>query len=201
MLITSVLLLLVLVDYYLSLPVIHDVANAFLSWAVIISSITIILGLLNMLVRWVPRIRRKEKEWYFQVWAIFLIALMIVTGLSSPPAVFGTNPWFVWMFTNVQFPLDASIYALLGFYIASAVYRSFRAKTKEAVAFLIAGVLLIMANAPVVEYWLPGQSDVGLWVLNVINMGSRRAMLVVVALGVVAFAARTLVWRERTASG
>jgi hypothetical protein len=194
--ITIVLIIIILTNYYITVPMVSEMSNLFLTWAIIISSVALWLGVLNVLLRWIPNIKKKEGEWYFQIWGIFVILFMVITGISTP--VFGQHPWFLWIYNNIQMPLDAAIYSLLGFYIASAVFRAFRARTLEAGVFLIAGIFLLTRNAPIMEYLMPGQSTIGNWINDYPSMAARRGIILTVALGSLAFIARTLIGRERS---
>jgi hypothetical protein len=195
MAITTIIIAITLVSYYINIPVIISLSKSIYSWAIVLATISLGLGFINILIRWIPNIQRQESEWYFQAWSIFLMLFMLLTGISTK--VYGQHPLYVWMYTNVQVPLDATIYSLLGFYIASAVFRAFRSRSFESALFLLAGVFLIMRNAPIVEYWLPGQSNIGNWIMNNISMGARRGVAITVALGTLAFLARTIIGKER----
>lgn len=196
--ITSFMIIITLMEYYLKPNIVTTISQIFNSWAIIIAAIALGLGLANVVIRWTSNVMQRRQEWYFQIWGLFIISFMIITGLST--TVFGQHPWHVWMYTNIQQPLDATIYSLLGFYIASAVYRAFRARNIEAAAFLIAGVLLVLRNAPVVEFYFPPIATTGDWLIGVLQMGARRGIMITIALGTLAFTVRTLLGREKSSS-
>ena len=51
---------------------------------------------------------------------------------------------FTWMFDSLYYPLDATMFALVGFFVASASYRAFRIRNFEASLLLSAGVLVMI---------------------------------------------------------
>jgi hypothetical protein len=192
------MIIITLMEYYLKPNIVTTVSQLFNSWAIIIAAIALGLGLANVVIRWTSNAMQRRQEWYFQIWGLFIISFMIITGLST--TVFGQHPWHVWMYSNVQQPLDATIYSLLGFFIASAVYRAFKAKNVESAAFLIAGVLCVLRNAPVAQFYFPPLTPIGDWLIGVLQMGARRGVLITVALGTLAFTVRTLLGREKSSS-
>ncbi|RKY01120.1 hypothetical protein DRP77_10305 [Candidatus Poribacteria bacterium] len=120
--------------------------------------------------------------------------------------------FFDWIFYNVQMPLDSTIFSLLAFFIVSAAYRAFRARTLEATLLLVAAVLVMIGNIPITDVvwgWLaeklglkeglPG--EVKDWILAVPNMASRRAIYLGVGLGGVAQSLKIILGIERAHFG
>ena len=59
---------------------------------------------------------------------------------------------FSWMFNSLFYPLDATMFALLAFFVASASYRAFRIRNFEASLLLTAGVLVMIGAVPIGAY-------------------------------------------------
>ena len=119
-----------------------------------------------------------------------------------------------WIFLNVYVPLDATMFSLLAFFIASAAYRSFRARTVDATLLLLAGIILMFANAPLLsnQLWqfmfgkltfLPDAfpTIVKDWVLQVPGMAARRAIQMGLALGAISQSLRILLGIDRSWMG
>lgn len=68
------------------------------------------------------------------------------TGQTKDP-----GSLFMWFFDHCFVPLDATMFSLLAFYIASAAFRAFRARSFEATALLIAGCLVMIGRVPLGE--------------------------------------------------
>ncbi len=116
---------------------------------------------------------------------------------------------FFWLFSYVLRPLDATMFSLLAFFIASAAFRAFRARNAEATLMLVAACLVMLGlTPPFVELWntsvpaLPGfPTAVKDWILDTPNMASRRAILLGVGLGAIAQSFRIILGLERTYLG
>ena len=104
-------------------------------------------------------------------------------------------------------PLNASMVALLAFYIASAAFRAFRARNLEATVLLIAACIVMFARVPIGEaFWMLifGDGKLGQfqnWIMNVPNVAGRRAIFIGAALGAVATGLRVILGIERSHLG
>ena len=107
------------------------------------------------------------------------------------------------IFHNIFYPLSSTMFALLAFFIASAAYRAFRARSLEAALLLIAGFIVMLGQIPVgnqLTSWLPQSmqmSDIADWIMLVPNMASQRAIMIGVALGVISTAIKVILGIEK----
>lgn len=119
---------------------------------------------------------------------------------------------FLWLFSNVQVPLDATMFSLLAFFIASAAFRAFRARNIEAALLLISACVVILGLTPPFIHWwnsafgavepLTGfPSAAKDWVLETPNLAARRAIVLGVGLGALAQSFRIILGIERTYLG
>ncbi len=119
------------------------------------------------------------------------------------------NEVFVWFFDNVQVPMEATMFSLLAFFIASASYRAFRARTLEATLLLVAALIVMIGNAPIGDYLWNELSPVGenipstarQWILDNPNLSSRRGIILGVSLGVISQSIRIIFGIERSYLG
>ena len=110
---------------------------------------------------------------------------------------------FNWLYEYVYYPLSSTMFALLAFFISSAAYRAFRARSREAAMLLLAGTIVMLGMIPLgnlLTSWLPEwlqMSDVADWIMMVPNMASQRAIMIGVALGVISTALKLILGVER----
>ncbi|MBI4785660.1 MAG: hypothetical protein HY782_01250 [Chloroflexi bacterium] len=182
--------LIVLLDFFLSHPLLDPLGAAFREWAIILTAFALILGLLNLLLVHLLRIvRRNEAGAGYS--AIVLLTFGIV-------AVFGL--WFglpsapmTWIFDNLYVPLQGAFFALVAFFIATAAYRALRARNIETTFMLIAALVVLLGQIPLVG----ALADAREWILNVPSTAGVRGILLGVALGTIATGLRLIVGMDR----
>lgn len=206
--ITAGFALYMLFEYFFDVPALKPITSSLLVFVEIMGVFALGLGVISILMIHVPNIRKKRRYWPYSIPLLTLMFFMTIVGLPTwaptPPKEYGTSlwilgfmhPWFQFLYKNVIVPLDATIFSLLAFFIASAAYRAFRARTLEAGALLIAGVLMLLKNAPLGMAMWAGFGDIGTWLMGIPNMATMRGVLMGAALGAIALGIRTLIGRE-----
>jgi len=206
--ITTVFALYMIFEYFFNVPALKPVTSSLLVFVEIMGVFALGLGFISILMVHVPNIRKKRLYWPYSIPLLILMFFLTIIGLPTwaptPPKEYGTSlwilgylhPWFQFLYLNVIVPADATIFSLLAFFIASAAYRAFRARTKEAAALLLAGVLMLLKNAPLgTAIWM-GFADIGTWLIGIPNMACMRGITIGIALGTIAIGIRTLIGRE-----
>ena len=191
-----------------------------IDWSLVIGLFALVLAVATLVqTHWV-RIRRRTEHWQYSyvVFAGMIIMLLIgiptvlnkISFLSDKGVLFGPkSPIFVWLFNYVQVPMDATMFSLLAFFIASAAYRAFRARTLEATLLLVASLIVMIGNAPVGDLiWntvmpfadnLP--SDARQWILDNPNLSARRGIILGISLGAISQSIRIILGIERSYLG
>ena len=191
-----------------------------IDWALVIGPFALVLAIATLVqTHWV-RIRRRAEHWQYSylVFGGMIIMLLIgiptilnkISFLSKIHLSFGPkSPIFVWLFNHVQVPMDATMFSLLAFFIASAAYRAFRARTLEATLLLGAALIVMIGNVPIGDFiWnavmpfgenLP--SDARQWILDNPNLSARRGIILGISLGVISQSIRIILGIERSYLG
>lgn len=179
----------------------------------IIAVFAFVLGGGNLLRLHGDRVYRRGKDWKFSIVTLTGFTLTLVVGLckiGGPPGIRGdlmaTGSWFRFVFNAVLSPLSATMFALLAFYVASASFRAFRAKTPEATILLVAGFIILLGRTfvgSVLTGWLPDElsfltiPNIADWIMAWPNTAGQRAIVIGIALGVIATSLRIIVGIER----
>ena len=203
LLITLVLGLTFAAQYYVPHPASEELLTTVNKWLQIIGGFALVLGVTSLFHVHAVKIRRREPGWgySFVLYAAMLITVGIGWWSSGKENVNGTMTVLGWVYNYMMVPLQGTMFAILGFFIASAAYRSFRARSREAAVLLIAAIIVMMGRVPLGEHLIPVSGDLTQWILNVLNASVRRAILIGVSLGAVALSFKIIFGVERSYLG
>jgi hypothetical protein len=81
------------------------------------------------------------------------------------------------------------------------MWRTFRVRTWEALVFVLGGILVTLANSPVLRYTFPILATSQFWALQVINAGWQRALKIGAAIGMTLTTLRVLFGKETAYMG
>lgn len=186
-------------QYYIPHPLSELTLTEVVVWDRIIAGLAFVLGIASLChVHWV-RIRRKVPGWGYSLVVYLSMIATVIAGLWAGGEEKGTL--FGWIYNNVFVPLNSTMFSILAFFIASAAYRAFRARTREATVLLVAAALVMFGRAPFGEYLISGVGILSDWVMNVLNTAAKRAILIGISLGVVATSIKIIVGIERAYLG
>jgi len=108
-----------------------------------------------------------------------------------------TQGVFDFAYLNIQVSIQSTMFSLLAFYIASAAFRAFRAKSALATVLLIAAIIVMLGQVPIGELigsWFP---KIGLWILRYPNTAAKRAIALGVGFGMLATQLKIIFGVER----
>jgi hypothetical protein len=119
----------------------------------------------------------------------------------------GDGTWFKFIFDSMYTPLTAAMFSLLAFFVASASFRAFRARTNEATLLLLAAFVILLGRTPIghpLTDWFPDAigwlriENLSNWILSVPNLAGQRAILIGIALGIVSTSLKLILGIERS---
>ena len=202
-----------------------DVGGAsgrFNTWMIIVAGFALTLGVVNVLIVHGKRIARQEKGWAYSVTllaGLFVMSAAGVLGLFQDGGIGkrpdGSSTPFDWMFNNMFFPLQSTMFAMLAFFMASAAYRAFRIRSFQATLLLVAAVIVMLGRVPFGEMisphvpeWItgtPGGAYLLPWLTNWImdkpNSAAQTGILIGAALGAAALSLRVILGLETSHLG
>jgi hypothetical protein len=182
----------------------------------IVAVFAFILGGGNLIKVHGNKVYRRAKDWPFSIVTVGGFFLMLSAGMFK----IGQDGWcgavdrpgalFDQLYRTTFDPLQATMYALLAFFVASASFRAFRAKNREATVLLIAAFVVLLGRTPAGDYataWLPRWLDwlqipnLANWIMAVPNLAGQRAIIIGIALGVASLSLRVILGVERSHLG
>jgi hypothetical protein len=203
LLITMITGLLFAGQYYVPHPASEWLLTSATKWLQIIGGFALVLGVTSLFHQHAVKIRRQEAGWAYSLvlYAGMLVTIAVGLWAGGKESLDGSMTAFGWIYSYMMVPLQGTMFAILAFFIASAAYRSFRARSREAAVLLIAAVIVMMGRVPLGEYLIPLSGDVSQWILNVLNASVRRAILIGVSLGTIALSLKIIFGVERSYLG
>lgn len=175
-------------------------------WVRIISAFALVLGVRSVVFHHGTKVRRKAAGWVYSLVTLATLAVSAFIGLFvakdaiTPSLLAGDTAPALHMqllFENVMAPLGATMFSILAFYMASAAYRAFRARNKEATLLLVAAFVVMIGMVPVGAAIWPRLPDIAQWLLNVPNMAAKRGIWFGIALGMIATSLKIILGIER----
>jgi len=175
-----------------------------LNWTIIIGIFTLAVGIGSLVNLHYDRVSKQKENWPYSIVTLSALLFMTVIGLFSPDAIQNPGGLFMKMYFYVLSPVQATMFALLAFFIASAAYRAFRAKTLLATLLLLSAAVVMLGRIPIGDMltgWLPEGlrfSDIAKYILDYPNTAAKRAIYIGVGLGIAATALKIILGIERT---
>jgi len=185
-------------------------------WFLIISGFAIILGQMSLLKMNFIKVYHKVANWQYSLITIISFFVMflfgIFYGVQQQVGLFGHGEFisnaigekpFDYMFNNIMQHLMASVFSLLAFFIASAAYRAFLARTLESSLLLIAAVVVMLGNTTIGSSMTSGLAsylhlpNISAFIMEFPNTAGQRAILIGAGLGVIGTSLRIILGLER----
>ncbi len=181
-------------QYFSQHPTAKAVNQAILEYWQIIFAFTLIVGVVGVFTHNVSKLKRGDGKIYRFV---TLAGIVVMPVLASIWGIKADTP-FMWMFENIQAPMQSTVFALLAFFVASASYRGFRARSVPAAILLVSALIVLLSRSALgehISHYFPIGAD---WVRHYPSMAARRAILIGIGLGSLTTSLRVLLGIERT---
>lgn len=182
--------IIVLLDVFITNPLLDLLGTTFREWTIILTAFALLLGLYNLLLVHLTRlVKRHEPGFGYSAMVLLTFVIVVSVGLW-----FGLpSPEMQWVFSYMYLPLQATFFALVAFFLATAAYRALRAKSIETLLMLAAALIVLLGQMPLSD----GLAGLRQWVLDVPSTAGVRGILLGVGLGAMATGLRLIVGLDR----
>jgi hypothetical protein len=186
-----------LLDYFVRIPYLSEYVGEFEGWAIVVAAFALVLGAANLIRIHVQKIIRQKEDWYNSVILLVAMLVMAFSGILFTQR----NPVWTYLFNNIFVPLNGTMFALLAFYIASAAYRAFRIRTKEAAVLLVAAIVVMLGRAPIGAMIWSGFPGYAAWLQGVFTTAGMRGIMIGASLGAIVTSMRIIFGIDRSYFG
>lgn len=190
--------LLMIVAFFGTGDALADFSNEALRYMSIVAGFAILLGAISITRVSLGVVRKREKEWPYKI--VLLLCLFTMTGFGIFQGI-TSGTVFEWLFENIQKPMMATMFSILAFFIASAAYRAFRARTVEATILLITAIVVMLGRVPMGQYLYEDFPAVANWIMMFPSVAVQRGIIIGAALGAASMSLRIILGIERTYMG
>lgn len=135
----------------------------------ILAAFAFLLGAGNLVRIHLMKVSNRRKGWGFSAVTLLAFFFTLIVGVfkfGNPDGIRGaldaTGTIYSSVYEYAFKPLSSTMFSLLAFYVASASYRAFRAKNREATMLLIAAFIILLGRTPVgvaITAKLPGSVE------------------------------------------
>ena len=175
------------------IPVFNGAYRKVLDWMQVIYLSSLLVGVIALGLQNLKKVSAQSSGWGY--------SLVTIVGLLAMPAasIWGTgeNSAFFWLFNNMQVPMQSTVFSLLAFFVASAAFRGFRARSLPAVLLLLSAAIVMLGRVPIgtkLYFDFPTWAQT---LLDVPGLAARRGILIGIGLGSVATSLRVILGIER----
>lgn len=188
----------VLLGYFISIPLISGLRAVFLHWALLLSAIALVVGVINLILVHSKKIKTGGEQSIFSLIMIISLVLtfllVVFFGLSSQVSI--------WIFNYFLLPVESSLVAILAVTLLYALVRLFY-KGLTVINLVFAGTTFFILATTALLAWID-VPEIGLlrdWVTQTWSLAGIRAILLGVSLGAIATGLRVLLGADRPYEG
>ncbi|HSF82442.1 MAG TPA: hypothetical protein VLA49_14490 [Anaerolineales bacterium] len=193
--------LIVLLGYFIELPTLVTARQVLLQWAVALAAVALLVGVVNLLSVHYRKAAGRQKGGSY---SLLLIASLLITlaigGFWGPKSA-----WSLWIFNNIQVPVESSLMGLLAVILVFASARLlWRRLNLFSLIFLATALVMLLGAAPILGIEIPGlHGPEGLraLIVQIPAVAGARGILLGIGLGTIATGLRVLIGTDRPYGG
>jgi hypothetical protein len=218
--------LLITWSFFSPAPASRAVNDELLAWGTVFFSVAFLLGIGNLVRISLKQISTRHPDWPYKALLLVVLFGYLAVGMleihqvldpipnvdATGAAVLGPDgaPTFDanarrdWIYERIFMPLQATMFSLLAFYIASAAFRAFRARSLESTLLLTAGAMDMIGQVPIpprlpgAEFIVDYSVRIQVFLMAYVNAAGQKAIIMGAALGTLATGLRIVLGIERS---
>ena len=202
--ITAVVGIFMILSFFVPHHAVSVPADFLQQCAIVVVAFGYVLGGANVLKLNALAISKRQPGWTYKVVLIAGLLITVALGLLEGRQFLDPGMKSKWIYDQLYSPMQATMFALLAFYIASAAFRAFRIRTVEAGFLAVAALIVMLGRVPIGQVatgWLPEAIQLPTiqdWIMENPQNAAKRAILIGAALGVMATGLRVILGIERS---
>jgi hypothetical protein len=188
------------VQFFVPHPAMRHGYNLVLDCKQVVFGFTLMLGVFSLLRFHGRKVARRTPD---RIYSLVVIASCAASILAAVIAGTERGP-YMWLYDRVQAPMQATLFSLLAYFVASASYRAFRARSVHATLLLLAGSIVMLGRVPTGDLLavdLGGHrlslASLADWILGTPNLAAKRGIMIGVGLGMISTSLRIILGIER----
>jgi len=203
---TAIVGIVVILSFFVPHPWIAEPAQKLQDWAIVIVASGYVLGAANVYKVNGQSAIKRQKDWVYKWVLLGSMTGMMVVGffLSGGTQFLNEGSPFKWGYDYLYVPMQATMFSLLAFFIASAAFRAFRIRTVDAALLAVAALVVMIGRVPLGNLFtaafpeplqLPTMAN---WLLEWPQNAAKRGIAIGAGLGVMATGLRIILGIERS---
>jgi hypothetical protein len=193
-------------------------------WMIIVAAFALPLGVVSVFQVNLRKIEKRDAGWPFALALLLSLVATAIVGINDAlDGLWGVRSWrvlgaetaFEWVQRAFFKPLQATMFSLLAFYLASAAFRAFRVRNVDATILLSAAMIVMLGVNPYgikLFSWVPALGGavpggdafmpwLTNWLMTIPNAAAQRGIIIGAALGAASMSLRVLLGIERSYLG
>lgn len=183
-----------LIQFFIPHPASQSLYKEVIRWSIVIGAFFLILGIQSISSLHINKIKRRRSGWGYSV---VTLSAMVTVGAIGLFGGVQEGSLFMSIYRGMMVPLQATMFSLLAFFMASAAFRAFKAKTVLAAVLLITAMVVMFGRVPIGAKVFPKLPEIVEWILMYPNMAAQRGILLGVGLGMMATSLKIMLGIER----
>jgi hypothetical protein len=183
------------IQFFIPHPISQNLFKEYINWLRIIGAFTIVLGLQSIVMVHYRKVKGGKEGWGYSFVTLGSLVIVAAIGMISGT---GEGSLFMKIYRYIFAPLSSTTFSILAFFMASAAYRSFRARTPEAFLLLASALFVMFGRVPIGYFTWHKIPFIVEWILMYPSMAIQRGILLGVGLGIIATSLKMILGIERS---